>query len=134
MISTPDCFYAAGPMPTHDEADSVAHATRAVLEQHGPHLGDWPEGVRVEAVDANVEDDRLIVRTRFSDVRFPDQRLGTAFEVDEIFWTANDGVLDADWAAMHAYAHFCEATCAGGHPQGWTQGSDGVRWHHGSLL
>lgn len=121
-------------MPTHDEAASLADATRRVLAEHGPHFGDWPDSVRVQHVDADIEGDRLVVRIRFSEARYPDESLGAAFEVDEIFWTANDGILDANWAATHAYHYFCEATWAGGDPLGWAQEADGVRWHRGSLL
>ena len=121
-------------MPTSDEAALLAAATRVVLAEHGPHLGDWPEGVRVEAVEADIEDDALVVLIRFSDSRYPAERLGAAFEVGETFWTANDGVLDANWAASHAYIYLCEATWSGGNPLGWRQAADGVRWYRDNLV
>lgn len=116
-------------MPTQDEAALLVEATHGVLAEHGPHRGDWPQSVRVQEVDADIEDDRLVVSIRYSDARYPDERLGAAFEVDEIFWTENDGVLDAAWAATHAYVYFCEATSAGGDPLGWSPADDGVRWY-----
>lgn len=121
-------------MPTPRDAADLARATRDVFDGRGPHRGDWPESVRVEHVDAVLEDDALVVRIRFAHTRCPAERLGTAFVVDEMFWTENDGVLDAAWAATHALIYFGEATWAGGDPCAWDLSEGGVRWYRERLV
>lgn len=120
-------------MPTEDEAAQLAQATKQTLAEGGSYRGDWPHTVHIETVHVAVEHDVLVIRIRFSDLRCPEERLGTAFEVGEMFWADNGGVLDARWAATHALIYFGEATFAGGDPCTWERAENGARWYRDRL-
>lgn len=121
-------------MPTTEEAARLEQAARDVLARSGSHQGHWPDSVRVDRAEATVEEGALVVRVWFSDARCPKEQLGAAFELSEMFWVENDGVLDDAWAADHVLSGFGEATFAGGNPCTWERATDGVRWYRDRLL